>query len=109
MEVWTRLGRDTNTALDQTIGELQWRVLALKRHEPLCALPDAVFEAILVAPAQSELDTLKQPLGLVVVPHGGPHSGCTASYSLTAALLGQAGFATLFINYRGSTGTVCDV
>ncbi|KAI5717437.1 hypothetical protein M8J77_005941 [Diaphorina citri] len=41
---------------------------------------------------------------LVVLPHGGPHSSYTNSYSLGAAFFAQVGYAVLLINYRGSTG-----
>ncbi|XP_049869036.1 acylamino-acid-releasing enzyme-like isoform X1 [Pectinophora gossypiella] len=44
-------------------------------------------------------------LPLVVWPHGGPHSSFINGYSLEAALFAMLGFASLQINYRGSSGT----
>jgi len=36
--------------------------------------------------------------------HGGPHIGCGHMYSFDFQMLAGAGYAVLFINYRGSTG-----
>ncbi|XP_063533880.1 acylamino-acid-releasing enzyme-like isoform X2 [Cydia strobilella] len=60
---------------------------------------DAVktFSSLYLAPKSSD----KQPL--IVWPHGGPHSGFVNAYSLEAALFNMLGFASLRINYRGST------
>jgi acylaminoacyl-peptidase len=41
---------------------------------------------------------------LVVVPHGGPHSCSTSSYSPGPVFLCDSGYAVLFPNYRGSIG-----
>ena len=38
------------------------------------------------------------------MPHGGPHSACHVGWSQTNAFLAANGFATLMVNYRGSTG-----
>eukprot|EP00698_Gefionella_okellyi_P002962 TRINITY_DN12801_c0_g1_i1.p1 TRINITY_DN12801_c0_g1~~TRINITY_DN12801_c0_g1_i1.p1 ORF type:complete len:714 (+),score=180.38 TRINITY_DN12801_c0_g1_i1:51-2144(+) len=43
-------------------------------------------------------------LPLVVVPHGGPHSGWVASYFMSTAYLAALGRAVLLTNYVGSTG-----
>ncbi|KAF6775084.1 hypothetical protein AHF37_05184 [Paragonimus kellicotti] len=42
--------------------------------------------------------------GLVVYPHGGPHSAFTATWSPLIIGLVACGFACLLINYRGSLG-----
>ncbi|XP_065407526.1 acylamino-acid-releasing enzyme isoform X8 [Chrysemys picta bellii] len=59
------------------------------------------FEAILLQPSKG-LGLRKLPL--VVMPHGGPHSVCTASWMLYPAALCRIGFAVLLVNYRGSLG-----
>lgn len=43
-------------------------------------------------------------VGVIVIPHGGPHSGFTAEW--LPGLMGYlaSGFACILINYRGSTG-----
>ncbi|KAF5402947.1 Acylamino-acid-releasing enzyme [Paragonimus heterotremus] len=42
--------------------------------------------------------------GLIVYPHGGPHSAFTANWSPLVVGLVACGFACLLINYRGSLG-----
>ena len=42
---------------------------------------------------------------VIVVPHGGPHSASSTSYSPALAYLcGHGGYALLLVNYRGSIG-----
>ncbi|KAM3964471.1 acylamino-acid-releasing enzyme isoform 2-T2 [Aphomia sociella] len=57
------------------------------------------FSAIYFGP---EGENKKLPL--IVWPHGGPHSNFVNAFSLEAALFNVLGFASLQINYRGSTG-----
>lgn len=45
-----------------------------------------------------------QKIPLVVLPHGGPHSGIPNSFSFDVAFFTSLGFAVLMVNYRGSTG-----
>ncbi|XP_073944999.1 acylamino-acid-releasing enzyme-like isoform X1 [Choristoneura fumiferana] len=59
------------------------------------------FTSLYFAPARAPTD--KKP-ALIVWPHGGPHSGFVNSYSIEAALFNMLGFASLQVNYRGSTG-----
>jgi acetyl esterase/lipase len=108
------------TETDVKINQLQWKVNALKRHHAgsigtlvrinlyntkFDTAADAIFESILVCPPVSDLDVqLREPLGMIVIPHGGPHSACTVGYTLAATLYAATGFATLFVNYRGGTG-----
>ena len=61
------------------------------------------FEAILVLPPPAPA-----PPPLVVMPHGGPHSVVTASFNPQVAYLTAAGYATLIVNYRGSSGFGAD-
>ncbi|XP_063380515.1 acylamino-acid-releasing enzyme-like isoform X1 [Cydia fagiglandana] len=94
-------------------GEIKWNVVseAVKIPESLASstihylshkhenTDDAVktFTSLYLAPKSSD------KLPLIVWPHGGPHSGYVNSYSLEAALFNMLGFASLRINYRGST------
>src|SRR4029079_17650072 len=41
---------------------------------------------------------------LIVLPHGGPTSQVTASWSAQAQFFATRGYAVLYPNYRGSTG-----
>lgn len=52
---------------------------------------------------------LKPTIGEAAYPtilyvHGGPHTACGHVYSFDFQMLAGAGYAVLFINYRGSTG-----
>lgn len=62
-------------------------------------------ESILILPPSSQNSSGKLP-GLLVCPHGGPHSAFTtayvAQYSDFLSYLG--GYAILLVNYRGSIG-----
>lgn len=62
---------------------------------------DAVksFTALYLSP-----ETEERKLPLIVWPHGGPHSNFVNSFSIEAALFTMMGFASLQVNYRGSTG-----
>ena len=44
------------------------------------------------------------PYPTILYIHGGPHIGCGHMYSFDFQMLAGAGYAVLFINYRGSTG-----
>ncbi|XP_061713549.1 acylamino-acid-releasing enzyme-like isoform X2 [Cydia pomonella] len=95
-------------------GEIKWNVVseAVKVPESLASstihylshkhenTDDAVktFSSLYLAPQSPD----KRPL--LVWPHGGPHSGFVNAYSLEAALFNMLGFASLRVNYRGSTG-----
>ncbi|CAH0380728.1 unnamed protein product [Bemisia tabaci] len=59
------------------------------------------FSAIYFGPESGE----PQSVPLVVVPHGGPHACILDSFNVFSAdFYTRLGFATLFPNYRGSTG-----
>ncbi|MEE9616263.1 MAG: S9 family peptidase [Anaerolineae bacterium] len=46
----------------------------------------------------------KAPYPTILYIHGGPHTGCGHMFSFDFQMLAGAGYAVLFINYRGSTG-----
>ena len=64
----------------------------------------APIQCILMLPPKTEKDDNLPPM--IVLPHGGPHSVSTASFvpELGGFLCGQAGYALLMVNYRGSIG-----
>ncbi|VDN15971.1 unnamed protein product [Dibothriocephalus latus] len=43
------------------------------------------------------------PLGLIVLPHGGPHSNFSTEWLGLVTAFVASGFACLLVNYRGST------
>lgn len=45
-----------------------------------------------------------QEAPLIIMPHGGPHSGLSTDFSLNVASFVERGFACLLVNYTGSTG-----
>jgi acylaminoacyl-peptidase len=64
---------------------------------------DTPIQSLLMWPKKKMVDKNKK-IPLVVVPHGGPHSCSTSSYSPGTAFLCDSGYAVLFPNYRGSIG-----
>ncbi|XP_048482643.1 acylamino-acid-releasing enzyme [Plutella xylostella] len=73
-------------------------VECLQMEHPDCSDAVKSFSAIYMAPKGDNLP-------LILWPHGGPHGNFTNTYSVEAALFAMLGFASLSINYRGSTGT----
>ncbi|KAG7303096.1 hypothetical protein JYU34_013125 [Plutella xylostella] len=73
-------------------------VECLQLEHPDCSDAVKSFSAIYMAPKGDNLP-------LILWPHGGPHGNFTNTYSVEAALFAMLGFASLSINYRGSTGT----
>ena len=75
---------------------------AVQKHEPREKnddFPDLDYESVLIRPADDAAIT-----GLIVNPHGGPHSSYPAGFDFFTACFAQLGFAVLRINYRGSVG-----
>mmetsp|Transcript_40684 Transcript_40684/g.82092 ORF Transcript_40684/g.82092 Transcript_40684/m.82092 type:complete len:924 (-) Transcript_40684:150-2921(-) len=83
-----------------------WRVLSVVPPDSATGLP---MEAILVVPPRPSASASEAPLGLIVVPHGGPHSTTPTSfvgpYNFLAA---ETNCAVLHVNYRGSLGFGAD-
>eukprot|EP00798_Chlamydomonas_sp_ICE-L_P011996 gene11996-15091_t len=70
------------------------------------ALAGIEYEVVEVEPSTKGDDAFafESPLPTILVPHGGPHSGMTASWFMPLAWLASQGYAVLCPNYRGSTG-----
>ncbi|VDD81983.1 unnamed protein product [Mesocestoides corti] len=97
---------------------LAWRVLSHSADIADERFGVKRFESILIHPTSNSANlqlsigphhngdgiAWKSTLGLVVIPHGGPHSVFTAEWLPQVASYVGAGFACLLINYRGSTG-----
>ena len=79
--------------------KITWKIL---RHKPWKVnkdFPDLDYESVLIKPSGDA------PLrGLIVNPHGGPHSLFCAAFDIYSAAFCQLGFAVLRVNYRGSIG-----
>jgi dipeptidyl aminopeptidase/acylaminoacyl peptidase len=60
-------------------------------------------EAILTRPAQAS-ESAPASVPLVVVIHGGPHGQQGPAFNHKAQVYAAQGWATLMVNYRGSTG-----
>ncbi|KAL7073126.1 hypothetical protein ACQ4LE_006990 [Meloidogyne hapla] len=73
-----------------------WRVVKFMREE------NRPYEGILIQPFSNSND---QKIGLVVLPHGGPHNASLCSWPRREVLLMlQNGYAILFVQYHGSLG-----
>ncbi|KAI3416105.1 hypothetical protein GPALN_005654 [Globodera pallida] len=78
-----------------------WRTVAFKREE------GEQYEGILIWPRTdaNNAGEQKQRLGLVVIPHGGPHSASTCTWiRRDQQMLLENGYALLMVNYHGSIG-----
>ncbi len=94
-------GFDASTLItEQSISGICWKTF---RYD-VDSIP---IEFILMVPPLHSLSDSesRQPLPMVVVPHGGPHSSFSASFlSPYSFLCIQLNAAILLVNYRGSTG-----
>jgi len=62
-------------------------------------------QGILLLPRNADGLENQEPIPLIVVPHGGPHSCTTTGYTPSYAFLCEHGkYAVLHVNYRGSSG-----
>ncbi|XP_076813073.1 acylamino-acid-releasing enzyme-like [Clavelina lepadiformis] len=79
--------------------DIKW---SIKKFQPKLVnndFPDLDIEAVLLQPSGEN-----SSCGLIVNPHGGPHSACTAGFDLFSACFCKLGFNVLRVNYRGSLG-----
>jgi len=83
---------------------------ALLQAHPLARVESLTFineglqvEAFLTRPAQT-IDTAPASVPLVVMIHGGPHGQQGPVFNHKAQVYAAQGWATLMVNYRGSTG-----
>ncbi|VDK22865.1 unnamed protein product [Taenia asiatica] len=97
---------------------LAWKVLEHAAKTEDTRFGVTRFESILVYPLldssslqfsggshfKSQEVTWESTRGLIVFPHGGPHSAFTAEWLPLLASYIAAGFACLLVNYRGSVG-----
>ena len=98
------------------IDGMEWRLLSVVPEDSETGLP---IEAVLLLPPPSmpeeageeeeekeeEGRKKKEEVGLIVVPHGGPHSCTPTSFVASYAYLAlETGCAVMHVNYRGSIG-----
>jgi dipeptidyl aminopeptidase/acylaminoacyl peptidase len=93
-------------AAARRLTELNRDVLAVRAVAPVEALPfkgaDGLdVEAFLTMPANRPAGTTHP---LIVAIHGGPHGQQGPAFNLKAQVYASKGWATLMVNYRGSTG-----
>ena len=90
---WIVLDRPCMWELD-----IGWEVFV---HRPLAInkeYTDLSYESMLLKPKSGLVR------GLIVNPHGGPHSSNTTSFGIMTSAFCSVGYAVLLINYRGSLG-----
>jgi alpha-beta hydrolase superfamily lysophospholipase len=71
----------------------------------LTYLPDALAKLDPMSKIQKKLSpssTCPALRGIVLFPHGGPHSAYTTAYDFVSAMFALQGFAVAKVNYRGS-------
>jgi dipeptidyl aminopeptidase/acylaminoacyl peptidase len=95
-----RNGRERDL-LSLNDGLLTQRALAPVDAFTFAARDGLAIEAYLTMPL-GRTTTSRHPM--VVMIHGGPHSAQGASFNEKAQVYAAHGFATLMVNYRGSTG-----
>ena len=88
------------------LSDLNGDLLASRRVAPVEALPfkgaDGIdIEAFLTLPPNRAAGTTHP---LIVAIHGGPHGQQGPAFNLKAQVYASKGWATLMVNYRGSTG-----
>ena len=88
------------------LSDLNGGLLASRRIAPVEALPfkgaDGIdIEAFLTLPLNRAAGTTHP---LIVAIHGGPHGQQGPAFNLKAQVYASKGWATLMVNYRGSTG-----
>jgi len=71
-----------------------------KKAEKTTPEDNAPFEAILIHPG----DSTSAAQGLLLYPHGGPHSITPTAYTTEVVFYVSLGFDVVIVNYRGSTG-----
>ena len=79
--------------------DVNWEIV---KHEPVLKnedYPGLDYESVLVKPLPDV-----PIVGLIVNPHGGPHSCFVSGFDVFTAAFRQLGFAVLRVNYRGSIG-----
>lgn len=98
--------RAPDASAPRRVTSLNDEVLAARRIAPVDAFTfkaegDLDIEAFLTKPL--DLDpAAKHPM--IVAIHGGPHGQQGRQFTLKAQVYAARGFATLMVNYRGSTG-----
>ncbi len=101
------LSKDESTPKQLT--NMSQQVLSKKTIAPVQRVEFKSFdgtpvEAFLTTPANLGTHPANGSVPLIVILHGGPHSEQGSELNSTAQIYAGHGFATLMVNYRGSTG-----
>ena len=83
---------------NKDLPDISWQILQFKPDLVNEQYPELSYETVLYTPKNSP------PLGLIVNPHGGPHSCYVAGFNMEAAFWCSLGYAVARVNYRGSIG-----
>ena len=78
--------------------EASWRVLQIP---PPSGSPDTDCGSVVLLTPPGGVTATR---GIVLLPHGGPHTAAPTAYIMSAAMFAQMGYAVAMPNYRGSFG-----
>lgn len=90
------------TDVDQQL--LSGRTIAPVRRLEFKSFDGTAVEAFLTEPANLGSNPVARSFPMIVDIHGGPHGEQGPEFNTTAQIYAGHGFATLMVNYRGSTG-----
>ena len=90
---WVDLSRP-----NEPLPDISWRILKFRPDSVNEQYPELSFETVLYTPKSSP------PIGLIVNPHGGPHSLFFTDFHFESAFWCSLGYAVARVNYRGSIG-----
>jgi len=82
----------------QPLTGMKWEIIEHKARVPHKDYENVTYESIVIHPETEESK------GLVVFPHGGPHSAFSCGYVSYFVGLAKLGFHLVLVNFRGSTG-----
>ncbi|HEV2387739.1 MAG TPA: S9 family peptidase [Candidatus Acidoferrales bacterium] len=100
-ELYLRQGDSTRQLTQLNAEVFAGRVLAPVEKVDFPSFDGLPAEAFLTEPAS--LDPNKK-YPMIVLIHGGPHGAQGSEFNLKAQIYASHGYATLMVNYRGSTG-----
>lgn len=90
--------------LGSTYPELDVAALSGKNRMSLKARDGLQLDSYLTLPKGRTVGDGGDPLPMVLLPHGGPHSADDAGFDTWTEFLASRGYAVLQVNFRGSDG-----
>jgi len=92
LAVWHKAAESFEIVDDAPKHDFTWEIVDFETD-------GASWQGVYVAPTKST-----EYKGVILRPHGGPHSVATASFYTEMAFLANLGYAQMVVNYRGSLG-----